>query len=279
MGQAETTQRGEQAQAARARARVRIGNSIKDLASNGSIGCPGCSLAGAVQRERLETLAGEVADARQENKRLHLKTHDMQQRAVHDRTPSSSSGNSHTGLADAEEMFQLKQTLWQLQKDNVELKGEVAAVDALSRESTDLQANLAAQKKLAEVLAGQQAEMANFRKTRAEVEEAFAAQRSQRAVEASGVVGQSSPGKHPFAIRSVATPQRSQLPSGARRRSPSHRSSEKPSHRSSEKSSHRSSSKSATGPSHAEMEVRQKIENLQKDNNELRKKVRMLAVK
>lgn len=231
MGQVETSQRSEDAQAARARARVRIGKSMKAVAASGGIGCPGCSLTGAAQRECLETLASEVEDARQENKRLTLKTQDMQQRAVHDRTSSCSSGQTdkQTDPAHVEEMFQLKQVLWQLQRDNAELKGEVVGVDATG---------------------------------------------SKECAESPAMKS------NPFSISSVATPARAHLQPGSssRRRSSSKQSSEKPSHRGSEKSSRRSSEKSATGPPDAEIEVRQRIQALQKDNTELRQKVRMLAV-
>lgn len=234
MGQVETSQRSEEAQAARARARVRIGKSMKAVAAAGGIGCPGCSLTGAAHRECLETLATEVEGARQENKRLTLKSQDMQQRAVQDRISSCSSGQTekHPDPAHVEEMFQLKQVLWQLQRDNAELKGEVLAVDAICvQESAESPA-----KKLA--------------------------------------------ASNPFSLSSVATPARAQLRSGSssRPRISSKHGSEKPSHRGSEKSSRRSSEKSVSGPPDAELEVRQKIQALQKDNTELRQKVRMLAV-
>lgn len=236
MGQSESSQKSEDAQAARARARVRIGKSMKAVAASGGIGCPGCSLTGAAQRECLETLAGEVEDARQENKRLMLKTQDMQQRAVHDRTSRScSSGQTEKqmDLAHVEEMFQLKQVLWQLQRENAELKGEVVGVDAIgSKESAEC-----------------------------------------HAMKSQGCTAAVAP--NPFSIASVATPARA---SSSRRRSSSKQSSDKPSHRSSEKSSRRSSEKSSTGPPEAEIEVRQRIQALQKDNTELRQKVRMLAV-
>eukprot|EP00929_Paragymnodinium_shiwhaense_P106786 TRINITY_DN7247_c0_g1_i1.p1 TRINITY_DN7247_c0_g1~~TRINITY_DN7247_c0_g1_i1.p1 ORF type:complete len:216 (-),score=53.00 TRINITY_DN7247_c0_g1_i1:210-857(-) len=109
----------------------RCADTIDDLTAT----CPGCSgpdfdgeLGG--QRRRLMELVSQVDEARQENQRLSRQAH-RQRLAVQDMKPDAAAlaaqdrGNFRAGQADQavhEELLQCKRVLWDLQRENAQLK-------------------------------------------------------------------------------------------------------------------------------------------------------------
>mmetsp|Transcript_84906 Transcript_84906/g.155687 ORF Transcript_84906/g.155687 Transcript_84906/m.155687 type:complete len:251 (+) Transcript_84906:108-860(+) len=88
-----------------------------------AISCPGSSCSKASpHRSKLEDIMSEVEEVRQENQRLQLRTQEIRYLPVKDAAPMSNAQAD----PQQQEMLKLKRRLWDLQRENSEIKESIS---------------------------------------------------------------------------------------------------------------------------------------------------------